>query len=103
MVEEEAPRLSFTVYWINLGKAAGEPFFLRLVTTEGRTVSEGIARPNEEATMIGQMMSADGVLEIPADLPVEPYHWQVGIYTAAVESGELVFDLPLDLTLLSLP
>ena len=57
MVEEEASRLSFTVYWINLGKAAGEPVFLRLVTTEGRTVSEGIARANEEATMIEQMMS----------------------------------------------
>jgi len=54
------------VYWIDLGKTAGEPFFLRLVTTEGRTVSEGIARANEEATMIGQMMSAEGVLEIPA-------------------------------------
>ena len=102
MEEEEAPRLSFTVYWINLGKAAGEPFFLRLVTTEGRTVSEGIARANEEASMIGQMMSADGVLEIPADLPAEPYHLQVGIYTAAVDRGQVVFDLPAETTFLSL-
>jgi len=53
--------------------------------------------------MIGQMMSADSVLEIPADLPAEPYHWQVGIYTAAVDRGEMVFDLPLDLTSFSLP
>ncbi len=53
--------------------------------------------------MIGQMMSADGILEILADLPAEPFHWQVGICTASVEPGALVFDLPLDLTLLSLP
>ena len=88
MVEEETPRLSFTVYWINLGKAAGEPFFLRLVTTEGRTASEGIARANEEATMIEQMMSADGVLEIPADLAAEPYDWPLWASTQQQLTGE---------------
>lgn len=99
----EGGRSYFTVYWIHRGKAPGEPFFLRLVKLDGKVVSEGVANAGEEAAMMGQMMMAQGEMEIPADLPAGDYFWQVGIYTAAVESGELVFDLPREITVCALP
>jgi hypothetical protein len=40
-------------------------------------------------------MTSRGELAVPADLSTADFYWQGGVYTSAVPSGELLFDLPL--------
>ena len=39
VIPDDDGRMPFSVYWIHQGKAAGEPFFLRLMTPDGRVLA----------------------------------------------------------------
>lgn len=46
----------------------------------------------------GQLMIEKAVILIPPELVPGLYHLQLGFSTSAVEAGELIFDLPAELT-----
>jgi len=95
-------QLPFRLYWEYLGKAPEERFFFRLLTGDGRKLSEGISQPllSEAGDPLtwrqGQIITEQGELPIPAHIPSGDYPIQIGFYTRApaVPEGELIFDLP---------
>lgn len=92
----------FELYWEYLGKRADEPFFLRLVDTQGRVVAEGQSQlvaaqnPPPEAWRQGEILMERGSLTVPPATPPGQYRLQIGFYTnaPAVTTGELLFTLP---------
>lgn len=89
----------FELFWIYHGKALEDRFFVRLLDSTRQPVSEVPLSPQPENGIIdGQLMMEEGVVPIPAELAPGLYHLQLGFSTSAVEAGELIFDLPAELT-----
>jgi len=94
----------FDLYWEYLGKEPGELFFLRLVDRLGNVWAEGQSRPLAaknppfEQWRQGEIIVEQGTLALPPDIPPGQYRLQIGFYTnaPAVTSGELLFTLPPD-------
>ncbi len=94
----------FELYWEYLGKNLDEPFFFRLVDTQGRTWAENEStlldsfNPPVENWREGEILFESGLLFIPPGTPPGVYELQVGFYTnaPAVTEGELLFELPPD-------
>ncbi|GIK39162.1 MAG: hypothetical protein BroJett011_29950 [Chloroflexota bacterium] len=89
----------FELFWIYHGKAPQDTFFVRLLDSARRPVSETWLSPELEDSLIeGQLMIEKAGVLIPAELAPGLYHLQLGFSTSAVEAGELIFDLPAELT-----
>jgi hypothetical protein len=89
----------FELYWIYHGKTSEDKFFLRLLDASSQPVLEAWLSPSTGNDLIpGQLVIEAATLPLPADLPAGLYHLQLGFSTAAVEAGELIFDLPADMT-----
>jgi hypothetical protein len=89
----------FEFFWVYYGKAPEDTFFVRLLDSTRRPVSEARLSPQPENGIIdGQLMMEKGAVLIPAELAPGLYHLQLGFSTSAVEAGELIFDLPAELT-----
>ncbi|MBE7554737.1 MAG: glycosyltransferase family 39 protein [Anaerolineales bacterium] len=89
----------FELFWVYYGKAPEDTFFVRLLDSTRRPVSEAWLSPQPENGIIdGQLMMEKGAVLIPAELAPGLYHLQLGFSTSAVEAGELIFDLPTELT-----
>jgi len=94
--------LPFCLYWEYLGKMPEEQFFFRLVGPDGHILAEGTSQPvlsengDPAVWRQGQIITEEGRLPVPADLPPGDYQLQIGFYTQApaVTEGELIFDLP---------
>lgn len=89
----------FELYWIYRGKAPDDKFFVRLVDPAGQVALEQFTTPRPSSHLIlGQLIIEDAALNLPADLPPGPYRLQIGFTIPVVEAGELLFDLPSNLT-----
>jgi len=94
----------FELYWEYLGKEVDEPFFFRLVDTQGRVWAEnqsqldGDRNPPRENWREGEILVETGRLDVPAGTPPGLYQLQIGFYTKApaVTEGELLFQIPPD-------
>lgn len=92
----------FELYWEYLGKEPDEPFFFRLLDTQGRPWAEALSQPVVTANPLrtgwreGEIIYERGRLTPPPDLPPGQYRLQIGFYTQApaVKSGELLFNVP---------
>lgn len=87
----------FELYWIYRGKAPEDLFFVRLLNNAGEISLEAITTPRPDSRLIpGQLIIEE--TGVPVNLPPGLYRLQIGFRTPAVEAGELVFDLPPELT-----
>jgi hypothetical protein len=92
--------IGFELYWEYLGKAPDEPFFFRLVDAQQRPWAEGLSQPRDnpavEQWREGEIIYEAGSLRLPPAMPPGQYQLQIGFYTQApaVTSGELLFPLP---------
>jgi hypothetical protein len=89
----------FELYWIYRGKAPQDRFFVRLLDQQEQVVAEAFTRPRSDDPLIpGNLLVEETSLTLPADLPAGRYHLQIGFKIPVVEEGELIFDLPPELT-----
>ncbi len=89
----------FELYWIYHGKAVEDRFFVRLLDETQQPVVEVFTHPRPDQRLIpGQLLIEDAVLTIPPTLPPGVYQLQIGFTIPVVEAGELVFDLPGEMT-----
>lgn len=89
----------FELYWIYRGKAPQDQFFVRLLDQAGRAVVEVLTTPRPDERLIpGQLLIEDATLTLPAQLTPGQYTLQIGFYIPVVETGELIFTLPTELT-----
>ena len=90
---------NFELYWIYHGKAAEDHFFVRLLDETEQPVMEVFTRPRSDQRLIsGQLLIEDAAIPLPPTLPPGIYQLQIGFTIPVVEAGELVFDLPGELT-----
>lgn len=93
----------FELYWIYRGKAPEDRFFVRLLDEAGSPALEVLTTPRSEARPApGQLLIEDMKLAIPANLPPGRYRLQIGFTIPVVETGELIFELPEELTAVTL-
>ncbi len=105
-LEKETPpilhpgqKYPFALYWIYRGKAPTDTFFVRLLNTNGQITLETALTPRPDNHLIpGQLLIEDTTLSLPPDFPPGTYHLQIGFFIPVVETGELLFDLPPELT-----
>ena len=89
----------FELYWIYRGKAPEDLFFIRLLDVSGQPVVEVTAMPRPDQHLIpGQLLSEAALIAIPETASAGLYRLQIGFFTPAVESGELIFSLPPEIT-----
>jgi hypothetical protein len=89
----------FELYWIYRGKAPQDRFFVRLLDQAGQAVVEVLTTPRPDERLIpGQLLIEDAILTLPAQLTPGTYTLQIGFTIPVVETGELVFSLPAELT-----
>jgi hypothetical protein len=89
----------FELYWIYQGKATQDTFFARLLDPTGQIATQ-VLFPGEthHNLTLGQLMIEQTKISIPAKFTPGLYHLQLGFSTRAVAAGELIFDLPVELT-----
>jgi len=96
-------RYPFELYWLYRGKSPDDEFFVRLIADDGRTIAAATTELRPGSRLIPeQYLVEDADLTLPADIAPGSYHLQIGFFTPAVEAGELVFDLPPELTALDI-
>lgn len=89
----------FELYWIYRGKAPEDSFLVRVVDETGQVVVQSSMMPRTESHLIpGELLVEDVNLAMPDGLSPGQYHLQLGFKTPAVAAGELVFELPAELT-----
>jgi hypothetical protein len=70
---------------------------VRLIDANGDTALETTTTPWPESRLIsGQLIIEDADVALAADIPAGFYQTQIGFKIPVVESGELIFDLPLE-------
>jgi hypothetical protein len=70
-----------------------------LLNPVGRPVVEAwLSSSASDKLTPGQLVIEPTRLSLPTDLPAGLYHLQLGFSTPAVEAGELIFDLPAEMT-----
>ncbi len=92
----------FELFWEYLGKLPDEPFFFRLVNEQNQLVTESQSQliatenPSVEQWQEGDILREHGRLTVPLGTPPGRYRLHIGFYTRApaVTSGELLFELP---------
>jgi hypothetical protein len=90
---------NFELYWIYRGKSPEDLFFVRLLNQTGEVVLEVFTTPRPDSRLIpGQLLIEDATLTLPADLSLGNYHLQIGFLIPVVETGELTFPLPAEMT-----
>lgn len=98
-VLETGQTYPFELYWIYLGKAPEDTFFVRLLDSTGQTAIQ-VLLPNksDHNLTLGQLVIEQSEISIPAKFAPGLYQLQLGFSTAAVAAGELIFDLPIEPT-----
>ncbi len=96
---ESGQTYPFELYWIYLGKAPQDTFFVRLLDPTGQIAAQTLF-PGETANnlTLGQLVIERTEISLPAPLPPGLYQLQLGFSTSAMPAGELIFDLPAELT-----
>lgn len=90
---------NFELYWIYHGKALEDLFFIRLLDSIDQPVTEVLMPPRSDGDLSrGQLLIEAATVSIPPHLAPGVYHLQIGFLTSAVETGELTFDLPAEMT-----
>jgi hypothetical protein len=90
---------SFELYWIYRGKVPEDLFFVRLLNESGQIVYETFTTPRPDNRLIpGQLLIEDATIDLPPDFASGIYHLQIGFLIPVVETGELTFALPPELT-----
>jgi len=89
----------FELYWIYRGKAPEDLFFIRLLDDSGQVATQAFTTSRPDSRLIpGQLLLEDAALTLPNSLAPGLYHLQIGLLTRAVDTGELTFPLPAEMT-----
>lgn len=89
----------FNLYWVHLGMAPEDAFYVRLVDRQSRIAVEALSFDQPDSPLISGQLFVDKInVSLPGNLVRGSYHLQIGFLTRAVEAGELNFLLPDEMT-----